>query len=144
MTEQRLRSTTLPPVRSAAALFKDALKKGYAPPVEETPALQVKKVTGEDDPKARLLAEYAAYRRKQARELYDEQDDAGRNLARESFGNEALPSLGTHLRDEWRKRGIASKIAETAFFDWLALKTWGEPTDGDLLAFTLNSTRAAA
>ncbi|KAG0164131.1 hypothetical protein DFQ28_008678 [Apophysomyces sp. BC1034] len=144
MTEQRLRSTTLPPVRSAAALFKDALKKGYAPPVEEVPTLRVKKVAGEDDPKTRLLAEYAAYRRKQARELYDEQDDARRNLARESFEDEVLPSLGAHLRDEWRKRGIASKIAETAFFDWLALKTWGEPTDGDLLAFTLNHARAAA
>ncbi len=34
MTEQRMRSTTLPPVRSAGALFKDALKKGYAPPVD--------------------------------------------------------------------------------------------------------------
>ncbi|WP_338927251.1 replication initiation protein (plasmid) [Mycetohabitans endofungorum] len=144
MTEQRMRSTTLPAVRSAAALFKDALKKGYAPPVEEVPTLQVKKVAGEEDPKARLLAEYAAYRRKQARELYDEQDDAGRDLARESFEDEALPGLGAHLRDEWRKRGIASKIAETAFFDWLALKTWGEPTDGDLLAFTLNHARAAA
>ena len=37
MTEQRMRSTSLPPVRSAAALFKDALKKGYAPPVEALP-----------------------------------------------------------------------------------------------------------
>lgn len=144
MTEQRLRSTTLPPVRSAAALFKDALKKGYAPPVEEVPTLQAKKATGDDDPKARLLAEYSAYRRRQARELYEEQDDAARKLARETFEGEALPGLGAHLRDEWRKRGIASKIAETAFFDWLALKTWGEPTDGDLLAFTLNQARAAA
>ena len=39
MTEQRMRSTSLPPVRSAAALFKDALKKGYAPPVEALPAV---------------------------------------------------------------------------------------------------------
>jgi hypothetical protein len=144
MTEQRMRSTTLPAVRSAAALFKDALKKGYAPPVEEVPALQDKKVAGKEDPRARLMAEYAAYRRKQARELYDEQDDAGRDFARKSFEDEALPGLGAHLRDEWRKRGIASKIAETAFFDWLALKTWGEPTDGDLLAFTLNHARAVA
>jgi len=36
-----------------------------------------------------------------------------------------------------------SKIVETAFFDWLARKTWGEPTDGDLLAFTLSQSRAA-
>ena len=144
MTEQRLRSTTLPPVRSPAALFKDALKKGYAPPVEEAPALAAKKATGEDDPKARLLAEYAAYRRKQARELYDEQGESERELAREMFEDEALPALGAHLRDEWRKRGLASKIVETAFFDWLALKTWGEPTDGDLLAFTLSQARVAA
>jgi hypothetical protein len=143
MTEQRLRSTTLPPVRSAPALFKDALKKGYAPPIEDAPALTVKKLGTEDhDPKARLLAEYAAFRRKEARGLYDEQGDSERELARQLFEEELLPSLGSHLRDEWRKRGLASRIAETSFFDWLAIKTWGEPTDGDLLAFTLNHARA--
>ena len=41
MTEQRMRSTSLPPVRSAPALFKDALKKGYAPPVEALPSVAV-------------------------------------------------------------------------------------------------------
>ncbi|MGN6806335.1 MAG: replication initiation protein, partial [Trinickia sp.] len=46
--------------------------------------------------------------------------------------------------DEWRRRGLNSKLVETAFFDWLARKTWGEPTDGDLLAFTLRHSRATA
>lgn len=75
--------------------------------------------------------------------LYEEQGELEREVARESFEAEALPTLGTHLRDDWRKRGLESKLAETAFFDWLAQKTWGEPTDGDLLAFTLNQSRAA-
>ncbi|UDG82665.1 replication initiation protein [Candidatus Vallotia lariciata] len=139
MTEQRMRSTTLPIVRSAAALFKDALKKGYAPPVEAAQMFpHIKKNSIVQDPKTRLLAEYAAYRRKQAQKFYDKQDNANQELIRESFEDEVLPSLGMHLRDEWRKRGTSSKIAETAFFDWFVLKTWGEPTDGDLLAFTLN------
>jgi len=144
MTEQRMRSTTLPPVRSAAALFKDALKKGYAPPVETvealpagTPAKGAAAATQPDDLKARLLSEYAAHRRKEAKALYDEQGEAEREVARESFESEALPALGA------RKRGLESKLAETAFFDWLAQKTWGEPTDGDLLAFTLSQSRAA-
>jgi len=51
--------------------------------------------------------------------------------------------MGAHLRDDWRRRGLESKLTETAFFDWLARKTWGEPTDGDLLAFTLSQSRAA-
>ncbi len=152
MTEQRMRSTTLPPVRSAGALFKDALKKGYAPPVD-TDALPngtagklgsaASTVGGADDPKARLRGEYDAYRRKEAKSLYEEQGDAERDLARGSFETDVLPALGSHLRDDWRRRGLDSKLVETAFFDWLALKTWGEPTDGDLLAFTLNHSRAA-
>jgi hypothetical protein len=148
LTEQRMRSTSLPPVRSAAALFKDALKKGYAPPVETaaaaTPAVgrSAPAVTA-DDPKARLLDEYAAYRRKEARALYEEQGDMERDLARQSFESDELPGLGAHLRDDWRRRGLESKLGDTAFFDWLARKTWGEPTDGDLLAFTLSQSRAA-
>jgi hypothetical protein len=151
MTEQRMRSTTLPPVRSAAALFKDALKKGYAPPVEalvSAPANGTTKrgaagaATAADDLKARLLSEYSAYRRKEARALYDEQGDEERDLARQTFEDSVLPELGTHMRDDWRKRGLESKLAETSFFDWLARKTWGEPTDGDLLAFTLSQSRA--
>ncbi|WP_296659682.1 replication initiation protein [Paraburkholderia sp.] len=147
LTEQRMRSTSLPPVRSAAALFKDALKKGYAPPLDTAisgPAGAGKgAVLSADDPKARLLDEYTAYRRKEARALYDEQGETERELARESFENDELPGLGTHLRDDWRRRGLESKLGETAFFDWLARKTWGEPTDGDLLAFTLSQSRAA-
>lgn len=150
MTEQRLRSTTLPPIRSAAALFKDALKKGYAPPLEALPPATANgaprstagSASGADDLKARLLGEFSAYRRKEARALYDEQGERERELARQSFEDDVLPELGTHMRDDWRKRGLDSKLAETSFFDWLARKTWGEPTDGDLLAFTLSQTRA--
>ncbi|SAL61718.1 plasmid replication protein [Caballeronia arvi] len=149
MTEQRMRSTSLPPVRSAAALFKDALKKGYAPPVEALPPATSgapartpgAAAAAADDLKARLLSEFSAYRRKEARVLYDEQGEEERELARQSFEDDVLPALGTHMRDDWRKRGLDSKLAETSFFDWLARKTWGEPTDGDLLAFTLSQSR---
>jgi hypothetical protein len=147
MTEQRMRSTSLPPVRSAAALFKDALKKGYAPPVEALPTAPAAAARNggapADDLKARLLSEYSAYRRKEARALYDEQGEEERELARRTFEEDVLPELGTHMRDDWRKRGLDSKLVETSFFDWLARKTWGEPTDGDLLSFTLNQSRAA-
>jgi hypothetical protein len=142
-----MRSTSLPPVRSAAALFKDALKKGYAPPVEALPTAPAAAARNggapADDLKARLLSEYSAYRRKEARALYDEQGEEERELARRTFEEDVLPELGTHMRDDWRKRGLDSKLVETSFFDWLARKTWGEPTDGDLLSFTLNQSRAA-
>jgi hypothetical protein len=146
MTEQRMRSTSLPPVRSAAALFKDALKKGYAPPLEALPAAAAPAKTNgapADDLKARLLSEYSVYRRKEARALYEEQGESERELARQTFEEDVLPELGAHMRDDWRKRGLDSKMGETSFFDWLARKTWGEPTDGDLLAFTLNQSRVA-
>ncbi|WP_175940815.1 replication initiation protein [Caballeronia sp. BCC1704] len=151
MTEQRMRSTTLPPVRSAAALFKDALKKGYAPPVEALPSAAngaspragAPSASAADDLKARLLGEFSAFRRKEARAMYEEQGEEERELARQSFEQELLPELGAHMRDDWRKRGLDSKLAETSFFDWLARRTWGEPTDGDLLAFTLSQSRAS-
>jgi Initiator Replication protein len=147
MTEQRMRSTSLPAVRSAAALFKDALKKGYAPPVEVAPVAATLAVKNSgapaDDLKARLLGEYSVFRRKEARALYEEQGELEQELARRTFEDDILPGLGTHMREDWRKRGLDSKLGETSFFDWLARKTWGEPTDGDLLAFTLNQSRAA-
>jgi hypothetical protein len=149
MTEQRMRSTTLPPVRSAGALFKDALKKGYAPAVEiPAPAEGAAKASAisapTDELKARLVDEYGAYRRKEAKALYEEQGQSEQELARRSFEEDTLAELGAHMRDEWRRRGLNSKLVETAFFDWLARKTWGEPTDGDLLAFTLRHSRATA
>ncbi|WP_250474383.1 replication initiation protein [Caballeronia sp. GAFFF1] len=151
MTEQRMRSTTLPPVRSAAALFKDALKKGYAPLVDALPSAAngaspragAPSASAADDLKARLLGEFSAFRRKEARAMYEEQGEEERELARQSFEQELLPELGAHMRDDWRKRGLDSKLAETSFFDWLARRTWGEPTDGDLLAFTLSQSRAS-
>ncbi len=158
MTEQRMRSTSLPAVRSAPALFKDALKKGYAlPPADGMSSTAAAPSTAAppavangdkasvtvpaDDLKARLLGEYSAYRRKEAKALYDEQGDAEREVAHQSFEHDALPALGAHLRDDWRRRGLTSKLIETAFFDWLAQKTWGEPSDSDLLTFTLSQAR---
>jgi hypothetical protein len=122
------------------------LKKGYAPPVEALPSGGGGKAAvaaPADDLKARLLDEYSAHHRKEAYELYNEQGESEREIARQSFEEDQLPALGTHMRDDWRRRGLDSKIVETAFFDWLARKTWGEPTDGDLLAFTLSQSRAA-
>ena len=120
MTEQRMRSTTLPPVR-ARGVVQDALKKGYAPPVESVDALPAgtpsPKVAAAqpDDLKARLLSEFAAFRRKEAKVLYEEQGDAEREVARESFESEALPTMGTHLRDDWRKRGLDSSWPRRPF-----------------------------
>ncbi len=34
-----------------------------------------------------------------------------------------------------RLKTKTTKLAETAFFQWLAIRTWGEPTSDDLLAF---------
>lgn len=147
MTEQRMRSTTLPAVRSAAALFKDALKKGYAPQLEALPTTatpakpNAANAAPADDLKARLLSEYSLFRRREAQALYDEQGETEREVARKTFEDNILPDLGPHLKEDWRKRGLESKLVETSFFDWLAHKTWGDPTDGDLLAFTLNQTR---
>ncbi len=84
-----------------------------------------------DDLKARLLSEFSAYCRKEARALYDEQGEEEREVACATFEADVLPDFGTHMYGDWHKRGLDSKLAETSFFDWLARKTWVEPTDGD-------------
>lgn len=90
-----------------------------------------------------MRSEYDSHRRKEARALYDAQGEEEQETARVTFEADVVSKLGAQLRDDWRRRGIESKLMESRFFDWLAHRTWGEPTDGDLLGFTLSQSRAA-
>ncbi|TAL65867.1 MAG: RepB family plasmid replication initiator protein [Burkholderiaceae bacterium] len=145
--QQRLRSQTLPTLKSPAAYFKDALKKGYAGLKEASPQIggishQAKKpdqapVT--EGQRARRIRElWDNDRMQQARALYQEMQDAQQAAHRERFGQEKLAELAAPIANAWLKDGPASRIAASTFFRWLAHNTWPEePTDKVLLDFAL-------
>lgn len=147
-THQRLRSQTLPEVKSPAAYFKDALKKGYsgvkgsseqkgrgaatprlsgaAAPISKAERIQRLQELWENDRMARAKTMF--------REMLQPDQDA----LRERFEKEQLEALAPPIARAWRRDGPASRIAGTSFFRWVGAETWPEqPSDSTLLDFAL-------
>lgn len=144
---QRLRSTTLPPLKSSAAYLKDALKKGYsgvksapaasAPaPVSAAPATPL---LSEAERVRRLRELWEHDRMKRAREMFREMPQGRQDHWRGLFEASQLEVLAPPIARAWRRDGPASRIAGTSFFRWLAAQTWKEePTDKLMLDFALS------
>ena len=126
------------PVDNVAAYFRKALTHGYtladgqgteaAAPAKES--AQSKQEQIRDKYLAAKVEEAGAY----FREL--EIDDQTRLIERY---NETVAGSKDLTLSPKKK---ASKLAQTSFFRWLALDTWGEPTSDDLLEFLLKSSLA--
>jgi hypothetical protein len=140
--EQRMKSAVLPPLKSAAAYLRDALKKQYAgagqggdataadaPPVRQ-PSVEEKL--------QRLREEWVHHKATEARSLFDEMPQAERDAHIARFEAERLPELAAPIAKAWRRDGITSRIAASSFFRWLSNTLWpGGVTDRDLLAFAM-------
>lgn len=146
--EQRLRSQTLPALKSAAAYFKDALKKGYAGVKGEEPAAQPslpspargKQATppAGEDRMHRIRELWENDRMQKAKALYLEMPEAMQAEMRSRFESERLAQIAAPIARAWRRDGPASRIAATTFHRWLAQITWPEePSDRVLLDFAL-------
>jgi len=144
--DQRLRNQTLPPLKSPAAYFKDALKKGYGgvKGATETPAvsplvqrtLPLAKTEGERMHRIREL--WDQHRMKQAKGLYAEMLDSLQIEMRTKFEADKLGEMAPPIARAWRRDGPGSRVAATTFYRWLAHATWPEePTDRVLLDFAL-------
>lgn len=139
----RLRNATMPALKSPAAYFKDALKKGYAgvraedmPKVAKAnpPALQ----STESDRLLRIRELWENERMGQARALYAEMLDDQKEDSKERFEQIRLDFIAPPIAKAWRKDGPDSRIAAITFYKWLAQDTWPEePTDRVLLEFAL-------
>lgn len=126
------------PVDNVAAYFRKALTHGYtladgqgtetAAPAKES--AQSKQEQIRDKYLAAKVEEAGAY----FREL--EIDDQTKLIERY---NETVAGSKDLTLSPKKK---ASKLAQTSFFRWLALDTWGEPTSDDLLEFLLKSSLA--
>ena len=144
--DQRLRNATMPALKSAAAYFKDALKKGYAgvkampaPPTQSSrlggvPAAQL----SEADKLRRIRELWENDRTGQARAVFAEMLETARIEVSARFAVERLPQVAAPIARAWRKEGPVSRVAGTTFFKWLAHDIWPEePTDRVLLDFAL-------
>lgn len=135
--EQRQRSSTLPPLRAPAAYLRDALKRGYAEPAADKPALPPP--SSKEVQRQRILEAWDAERRRRARSMYQEMGEGEQTELRARFEAEALGTLASPIARAWRRDGPASPIAGSSFFSWLALVTWPEaPSDQALLDFALS------
>ena len=144
-TEQRLKSTSLPPLKSPAAYLRDALKKQYAgagegaEPPPSTAALLPRPSLGER--RQRLQEEWQHHQAQQARSLFEEMPAADQTPWLAQFEAQRLGDLAAPVARAWRRDGIHSRIAAGTFYRWLAASLWpGEVTDKDLLEYAMSRT----
>lgn len=141
--EQRMKSTTLPPLKSPSAYLRDALKKQYAgagesgaaQPVNEHPTLAP--TIGEK--LQRLREEWQLYKTAEAKRQYGEKLEAEKVALLVRFESEKLSELAPPIAKAWRRDGINSRIAASSFYRWLAHQLWpGEVSDKELLEFAMS------
>ncbi|BEP52696.1 MULTISPECIES: replication initiation protein [Variovorax] len=145
--DQRLRNASMPVLKSPAAYFKDALKKGYAgvtamepaPSSGPAPALAPPvAVLSEADRLRRIRELWENDRMGQARAVFAEMPQPMQAEVRTRFEAERLDQVAAPIARAWRRDGPASRVAATTFFRWLAEDTWPEePSDRVLLDFAL-------
>lgn len=138
--EQRMKSSTLPPLNSPAAYLRDALKKQYAGAGEggKPPGVAVPRPSI-DERLQRLRAEWQHHKSSQAKSLFDEMLESEKAGHITRFEDERLSELASPIAKAWRRDGVKSRIAASSFFRWLAASMWpGEVTDKQLLEFAMD------
>ena len=146
--DQRLRNAAMPGLKSPAAYFKDALKKGYAgvTAMEPAPGTQGQPPAlappmaplSEADRLRRIRELWENDRMGQARAVFAEMPQAMQAEVRTRFEAERLDQMAAPIARAWRRDGPASRVAATTFYRWVAQDTWPEePTDRVLLDFAL-------
>lgn len=141
-TEQRLKSASLPALKSPAAYLRDALKKQYAGAGEGGDAAPGAAPLPRPSPgerRHRLQEEWQHHQAQQAKSLFDEMPAADRAAQLAQFETQRLSELAAPVARAWRRDGIHSRIAAGTFYRWLAGSLWpGEVTDKDLLEFAMS------
>mgnify|MGYP000103047580 CR=1 FL=1 len=143
LTEERARKEGAP-LTSKAAYFKAAVKGRYVKGVNakrDTPALGSKtkaESKSKADSRDKLLRVFNERRIGEARAMYAEADDIRQDEWIEAFEREVVEN-NAPFANEYKRRGMGSKMVEASFMGWLASHTWGIPSDADLLEFALEA-----
>jgi hypothetical protein len=125
LVEQRAAAPNLPPVASKAALFRTAVKDGYANVIEIVPHRPAAMPPAESPEVKQQHAAFSlmAERVRQAYEAYKELSEDEQAAKREEF---RLATKVSTFKTEIRRRGIVSMPVRTAFCEWYAGQLWGE------------------
>ena len=138
--ETRMRSTTLPTLKSPMAYLRDALKKKYADSGTRPKAVEpaATPLVGVHERMARLREELQHQKMQEAKALFSEMPEQQRNENVIRFETERLAEVPAPIAKDWKKYGVSSRIAASTFFRWLASALWpGEVTDTELLEFAM-------
>jgi hypothetical protein len=136
LVEERAADKQQPPLRSKAAWFKRALADKYANAVPAKPVKPAPKQETPEERKAKAMDKLIAHRCSEAHKLYMELDIPEQSDLREAFAE--WTTYQPH-RQEIRNRALSTPSVKAAFCDWFAKRTWGEPTETELLEFMLSS-----
>ncbi|MFP3637949.1 replication initiation protein [Paraburkholderia sp. SIMBA_054] len=135
-TRERIAKKSLAPVTSVAAYFRRALAEGYQLVEVARTAPQLDKPVAkekENKPTAsEIRAKIIAARVPEAKNYFAELDTADQTtLVHEYNGQQSIRKWQVSTTKS------PSEGAEKAFYDWLARRTWGEPSEEDIVAFLL-------
>lgn len=130
-TLNRVKSTTQPELKNAAAYFKKAIEANYvadvalppAPPASDTGSLQ------------EIQTIFINARNLEAEALFNEMEQVDQEHAIDEY-NSLQQTKSTQIPAAHNKR-IRRYMAP--FFTWFAMKTWGEPTTQEVFDFALKT-----
>lgn len=132
LTEKRAQNKSLAPVVSKAGYFKNALLGKYASVQPETTLVKksakLAKLRAESTP----AEKYAARQRVRSEEHFNLLPEKGRQGFIDNYfahNNVSAVVAG------YKKSGLKSTLFRQAFFEWLAIHLWGEPTVDEIEAF---------
>lgn len=129
-TNARVSKRGATPIDNVAAYFRKALINEYAP--TETVETKVQKPLGKAEQQAQLRGQYDAWKIVEAKAYFLELEFDDQSKLIERY-NGAVDVANLRLSASKKP----TKLAETSFFRWLTVDTWGEPSTDDLLEFVL-------
>lgn len=134
-TKQRIAKKNVPAIDNVAAYFRKAVTENWAKGMDSETAA----APSESAPKAVLArtpeeakSQYIAARITEAQRYFAELDPEEQEAAISRYNDQCTVPNQRVISGK-----KPSKAAQTAFYQWLAFETWGEPTSDDLLRFIL-------
>ena len=125
-TKKRLADKKLTSVENPGAYFRHALANHYA--LAEVAPSAATSAPGKSSKRIDIKEAYFAKQLVEARAYFNELDPIDQAAFIDRYNEQQnAPPL--------RLKSRVTKLAQTAFFQWLAMETWGEPTSDALLAF---------
>lgn len=134
-TQERLAKKNAPPIDNVGAYFRRTLNEGWKS-AQAAPAVSLPGADESAGPNGlsaeELRSRYLAERMPMAREYFKELAVEDQTALIDEYNSQTSVK---QLRVSTSKK--LSGVAERSFFNWVSEKTWGEPTDRELLQYLL-------